>query len=378
VLNIDLVLGFRPQAKFREVYYSRGVTSQGVVHRETGWVALEGTSRLSRRYATGEGNSLLHTLEPSVIYEWVPRSDQSDIVQVDDVDNLPTKNLLTYSLRTRLLEHRDMRPTNWLDLTVAQSYHLGSTPNQARQFILPGDPLFGSLPPFGSITQPIQPPLVPVQVKKFSDIWTRAVIGNPVGYIRGLDQTLTIDSFYNPYQGTFSQWNTDLRFQYDKLWYVEVGQRYTHDGNRPRRGDIWNPISFNEVFAPTPELNFVTAAGAFKAPLGWTIGARSYYDIKSGGSPETDVVALYRNPCQCWAVGFYYITFPDRVQYNFMLTLTGVGSTENFGTQMMKYLLQPLLVGERALPWPSPMGKRPVSPGTASSVGPAVTQPMLQ
>jgi LPS-assembly protein len=50
-----------------------------------------------------------------------------------------------------------------------------------------------------------------------------------------------------------------------------------------------------------------------------------------------------------------------------MLTLTGVGTTENFGTQIMKYLLQPLLIGERALPWPSPYGKR--STTSAASPG---------
>jgi LPS-assembly protein len=70
------------------------------------------------------------------------------------------------------------------------------------------------------------------------------------------------------------------------------------------------------------------------------------------------VVALYRNPCQCWALGLYYIKFPDRTQYNFMITLAGIGTTENFGTYIMKYLLQPLLIGERALPWPSPYGAR--------------------
>jgi LPS-assembly protein len=217
------------------------------------------------------------------------------------------------------------------------------------------------------LTQPLQPPTVPVHTNKFSDIWTRTVIGNPVGAIRAIDHVLTIDAFYDPYRSMFSQLNSDLRFQYEKEWYVEVGQRHTREGVRPRRGDIWNPISFNEVFAPTQELNFLTLAGGFRGPFGTAFGAKTYYDVKSGGSPETDVVALYRNPCECWSLGLYYIHFPDRVQYNFMLTLTGVGTTENFGTQIMKYLLQPLLVGERALPWPSPYGKRttpsPSSPG---------------
>jgi LPS-assembly protein len=290
------------------------------------------------------------------MYEYVPRTNQGDIVQVDDVDDLPQKNLITYMLRSRLLEH-GVRTNNWLDLTIAQSYHLGSTPDQGRQFVLPGDPLFGVVQP-----QAGNPSLIPVQTKKFSDIWTRAVIGNPVMTVRRLDQTLTVDAFFDPYSGAFSQLNSDLRFQYDKLWYAEIGQRFTREGNRPRRGDIWNPISFNEVYAPTKELDFVTAAGAIRGPWGWTLGARSYYDVHLGKSPETDVVALWRNKCQCWSFGLYYIAFPDRLQYNFMITLTGVGATENFGTQIMKYILGPILIGERGLPWPGPIGKMPGTP----------------
>jgi LPS-assembly protein len=363
VVNIGRLVGFTPQAKFREVYYTRGATSSGEVHRETFWAAMEASSRLSRRYPLGEGRSLLHTLEPNVIYEYVPRSDQSNIIQVDDVDNLPQKNLITYSLRSRLFERQGSNMNHWMDLMVAQSYHPGSTPNQAREFILPGDPLFGVAPPFiGSPTQPIQPTLVPVHTNKFSDIWTRATFGNPYAVAmigQPVTPSLTVDAFFDPYRGNVSQFNTDLRVNQGKLWYVEVGQRYTQAGNRPRRGDIWNPISFNEVFAPTSEINFVTAGGAFRAPLGWIIGARTYYDMDSGIRPETDIVALYRNRCQCWSFGFYYIEFPDRVQYNFMITLTGIGATENFGTQVLRALIGPLVYGERALPWPSPMGKIP-------------------
>ncbi|MGC4096561.1 MAG: hypothetical protein QM706_05545 [Nitrospira sp.] len=49
-----------------------------------------------------------------------------------------------------------------------------------------------------------------------------------------------------------------------------------------RRGDIWNPISFNEVYAPTKEIQFATAGGGFRTPWGWTIGAKGYYDVKGG------------------------------------------------------------------------------------------------
>ena len=144
--------------------------------------------------------------------------------------------------------------------------------------------------------------------------------------------------------------------QQSNYWYVEVGQRFSRDGNRVRRGDIWNPISFNEVYAPTSEIQFVTAGGGFRTPWGWTIGAKGYYDVKGGRSPEYDLVALYQNPCKCWSLGLYYLQFPDRQSYSFMLSMTGIGWTENFGTIVARTVLGPLLIGDRGLPWAAPGG----------------------
>ena len=274
-------------------------------------------------------------------------------------------------VRSRLLEQDGDSSFNWLDLTLAQSYHVGAVQTQARDFAP------GAVPPFGSVTQPLQPATVPVDGKKFSNLWLRAVIGNndpqmtlsqlagPV-FGRGpgsvvlakppINRYVTVDAFFDPYRATVSQFNTDFRLQRSNEWYVEIGQRYARDGNRVRRGDIWNPISFNEVFAPTEEIQFLTAGGAFRTPFGWLIGAKGYYDIKNGRSPEYDVVALYQNPCKCWSFGLFYLQFPDRAQYNFMLSLTGIGWTENYGTMVVRNIFSPLTWGEKGLPWASPGG----------------------
>jgi LPS-assembly protein len=382
-LNIGQVLAVTPQVRPRGVFYTRGVATEDVVHRETLWASLDATSRLTRRFSLGEGASLLHTIEPDVIYEYVPPSDQSKVVQVDDRDDLPKKNLVTYSVRSRLLEMGSRGTRNWLDLTVAQSYHPGSVQTQARDF-------FATAPLVGTTTQPLQPATTPVRGRKFSDIWTRAVIGSPsatlptgtssldvAGMTRATQlipiwSALTIDTFFDPYRGTFSQFNTDLRFQEQNRWYVEVGQRFTRDGNRVRRGDIWNPLSFGDVFAPTQGVQYTTASAAVRVPLGWTVGAKTYYDVKNGKSPEWDLVGLYQNPCKCWSLGLYYLQFPDRAQYNFMITLTGIGWTENFGTAVMRAILEPLLIGERGLPWAAPggpYGRRPPGYDTPPGMG---------
>ncbi len=349
MLNVGHVVGFTPEVRLRETYYTRGVANEQPATRETFWASLSATSRLARRFGQDSGGGMLHSLEPYVIYEYVPPTDQSDIVVVDAVDDLPKKNLLTYSLRSRLLEQGSQGVVkNWLDVTVAQSFHPGSVQARARQFPFPGTQQFTT------VTQPLQPATVPVEGKKFSDIWTRAVIGNTVGPRTGVvPLSLTVDTFFDPYRGEFSQVNSDLRYQDDNIWYLEVGQRFTRSGNRVRRGDIWNPVSFGEVFAPTPELQFVQATGAVKLPYGWTVGARTYYDVKNGNSPETDYVALYQNPCRCWSLGLFFLQFPDRQQYNFMISLTGLGGTESFGTQVLRAILGPLLQGERGLPWSS-------------------------
>lgn len=357
------VIGFTPQVKFRETYYTHSVASAKPTHRETFWASLEGASNLARRFDREGGGSLLHTIEPKVIYEYVPPTDQSKIVQIDDVDNLGKKNLVTYSLQSRLLGQNEKGATkSWLDLTLAQSYRPGSVQTEARRFVFPGSAQFGA------DTQQAQPPTTPVAGRKFSDVWMRAVIGDPAlppvtipgtvqrSVLPTVNNTLTMDAFFDPYEGTLSQWNTDLRVQQSDKWYLEVGQRFTGSGNRVRRGDIWNPISFNEVFTPTPELNFTTVTAAARLPFGWTVGTKLYYDVRNGQSPELDVVGLYQNPCKCWSMGLYFLQFPDRQQYNFMISLTGIGWTENFGTTVLKSILSPLLIGERGLPWAAPGG----------------------
>ncbi|MCA1958097.1 MAG: LPS assembly protein LptD [Nitrospira sp.] len=385
VIDFGHVVGVRPQAKFREVYYSRGARTAASQHRETFWLGVDAMSKLTRRYGLEGGRNLLHTIEPTVTYEYVPATDQSNLTLIDQVDDLPRKNLLTYAFRSRVLEQSNAWSFNWLDLTVAQSYQVGGVQTLARDFTPGVDPFLGS------VEQPIQPRTVPIQGRKFSDVWVRAVIGNNMphavrsqldaaGFDRAagllgagerppINRYLMLDAFIDPYEGTVSQVNTDIRLQEESNWYVEIGQRYSRSGTRVRRGDIWNPISFNEVYAPTGEILFLTASGAFRTPWGWTIGAKGYYDVKQRKSPEYDVVALYQNPCKCWSVGFYYVQFPDRHQFNFMLSLTGLGWTENTGTAVMRSILSPLLWGEKGLPWYVPWGQYGKTDRTSAAEG---------
>ena len=92
------------------------------------------------------------------------------------------------------------------------------------------------------------------------------------------------------------------------------------------------------------EIQFVTMGASVPLGVGHS-GRKAYYDVKHGRSPELDAVALYQNPCRCWSVGLYYLKFPDREQYSFMLSLTGVGWTESAGTVVMRTLTESASVG---------------------------------
>ena len=293
------------------------------------------------------------------------------MAQIDQVDNLPKKNLLTYMVRSRLLEQ-----DRGQKLQLA-GFHAG--PELPRRRSADGsegfcagrrasarhrDAAFAAGDGSGR-RQEIFRRLAACGHREQRASTRSCPAGRPG--IRGgagavslakppINQYVTVDAFFDPYSAGLSQFNTDFRVQQSNEWYVEVGQRFSRNGNRVQRGDLWNPISFNQVFDPTNEVQFLTAGGAFRTPFGWLVGAKGYYDINNRQSPEYDVVALYQNPCKCWSLGLFYLQFPDRAQYNFMLSLTGVGWTENYGTNVVKQILSPLTWGEKGLPWASPGG----------------------
>lgn len=320
-LHLGHIVGLRPQAKFRNVAYTRGATSTEVQNRATFWVGMEAFTSLSRRFRLDYGSSLRHFVEPRVIYEFVPPTDESDLVQIDAIDNLIKKSLITYSLRTRLIEQDARGATStWLDLLLAQSYHVGDPPGAANLF---------------------------------SDIWTRGTVTQPLGWSQSWlsSLALTVDAFYNPTDRELTQFNSDVRLQSGNRWYMSIGQRFAQAGPQVRRGDIWNPISFNEVLSPQDKIVFVTGSAAVRLPWGVTLGSRVYHDFRTGQTSEWDVVGLYQNPCRCFSFGLYYIQFPDRQQYNFLISLTGLWGTGGTGAELMKSILSPVLAGERGLPW---------------------------
>jgi LPS-assembly protein len=319
-LNLGHVAGFRPQVKFREVAYTRGQTEKSLQHRETFWVAAEGFTNLSRRFSLGDDSWVRHSIKPHVMYEFVPPTDQSEFVQVDAVDDLIKKSLVTYSLNNRMSQQGGSEESStWLDVLFAQSYHVGTPPPLAS---------------------------------RFSDIWTRGEFHKPLGSPSFLSEfNFRLDTFVNPYKQEFREVNTDAFIQGNQDWYVSVGQRYTRAGPRVRRGDIWNPLSFNEMLEPDEKILYLTAGGAIRLPLGLTFGTRWYHDLRTGETAEWDVMGIYQNPCRCFSFGLYYQEFPDRTQFDFLISLTGLWGTQSNGSALMQSILGPIMKDEKGVPW---------------------------
>ncbi len=319
-LHVGHTLGFRPQVKFREVAYSRGSTDSSREFRETYWIGAEAFSNLSKRFVFNEYGAVRHSVKPNIIYEFVPQTRQAKLVQIDAVDDLINKSLLTYSLQNRLSHQgRDGGSSTWVKLFAAQSYHVGNPPPQAS---------------------------------KFSNILTRGEFQQPLGGQNLLSTfNLNIDAFFDHKQKELRQFNSDGMIMGQQAWYLSVGQRYSKSGSQTRRGDIWNPISFNEVLDPTGEIIFLTAGGGVRLPGGLTVGSRWYHDFRTGQTSEWDVVALYQNPCRCFSVGLLYLRFPDREQVDFMISLTGLWGSKGNGTQLIQKILGPLMQEDRGVPW---------------------------
>jgi LPS-assembly protein len=242
------------------------------------------------------------------------------LVQIDAVDDLIKKSLVTYALKNRISQQGESgESSTWLDVLFAQSYHVGSPPPLAS---------------------------------RFSDIWTRGEFHKPLGFPYFLSEfNLMVDTFINPYEQNFREVNTDAFIQGNQDWYVSVGQRFTRAGPRVRRGDIWTPLSFNELLEPDDKILYLTAGGAMRLPLGVTLGTRWYHDLRTGETAEWDVMGLYQNPCRCFSFGLYYQEFPDRTQFDFLISLTGLWGTQSNGTELMKSILGPIMADEKGVPW---------------------------
>ena len=288
---------FTPLAGFRERFYSRSAQSDQSTSRELPYFSALLDTRLARRFPNAGGQGILHKIEPSIIYEWIPpTTNQGNIPQFNDVDNIAKKNLVTYRLTNRLstkvFNGESLQNLEFAYLRLTESEHLTSSSTG----------------------------------KPFSPLRTDLILRS----LNPLPGTLEINTFYDYYANAVVEMHADLTLELSKRFFVGVGERYTRAGAVPTRGDLFNPMSLNEQFIQTESTDFYTAQAGVVLPSNFNFVINGYYDKHAGVFPEVSYGLFYVGADRCWGVGFFYIQRPAQTsEYGVVFTLGGVGYTDS-------------------------------------------------
>jgi LPS-assembly protein len=303
-LNLGGIV-FTPRAGYRETWYSRNcvrdspdqvpcLESDSPARRGVEILNLGANSRMTRLFEPSGSGRLVHSIEPAVVYDYVPRVDQSNLPHFDDIDQLPRKNSVTYSLTNRLAREEEADPEKpssleWIFWKLTQSYDL-----HAKR--LEGNP------------GPSRP---------FSNLRSESTL-RPSTKI-----SLDIDTFYDLPQRRTVSFNSDLHLQVLSPWEIGIGQRYTREGTPGPNGDPINPLSPPDLMfwysQRSPLLRFLTGDTKIELPGKVILTAQVYYDVKDEAMAETDYGLKYIG--QCWGFAVTYQMLPDRRQWGFLITL---------------------------------------------------------
>ncbi|HSB03844.1 MAG TPA: LPS assembly protein LptD [Thermodesulfobacteriota bacterium] len=137
LLKVTPEVGFRET--FYHIYQDPIEERNGSKSRETYGAGIEMSTELYRVYETSLTSKLsglfdvtrwMHTIEPTVSYNYNPRVSQSDLPAFDAIDRIPYRNEIIYGFTQRLLgktgkDRVGLGPYEYLRLKVSQGYSLG-------------------------------------------------------------------------------------------------------------------------------------------------------------------------------------------------------------------------------------------------------------
>lgn len=215
-----------------------------------------------------------HTVEPEIIYEYIPDVMQDSLPQFDSEDRITKKNMLTYSLNNRLAgkiysTEKDYQVRELLLFKISQGYDI----NEANREL-------------ASTTD---------ERKPFTDVSGQLRV-TPSQYL-----TLVSDASYGTYDGYLKTLNNSLEILDGRGDSVSAEYRFTKDSQEYVRGKI-----------------FVKATDSLELTYD------SRYSILEKGYLE-NIYAIDYHP-QCWSVQFSYSERPDEKKYLVVFNLLGIGT----------------------------------------------------
>jgi LPS-assembly protein len=283
-ISLAEIATLTPWVGFRETWYSRGTVEEKQISREAIPAGMNLESRVYRQFG-----SVTHLVTPSLQYEYVSAEDQPDAPQFDEVDRIHDLSAVTLSLAQRFLTTDEKGgPVERLYFRLTESYRIDHARSAATE------------------------------ERPYSDLraeWT----ARPVSHL-----TLMVDSFYDLSDRRFSAWNTDVVFDLPPRLNVSVGQRYTHAGFLPQKGDLFNPLYLGDRESATP-VRFWTERILVKTPWRVTLVSRAYFDAAVRKFVEIDYGLQYED--QCWGITLAYLDLQRRNEFSFMFSLKGLGNT---------------------------------------------------
>jgi len=254
---------------------------------------LDLSSEIFRVFSTKGDNKIRHTAIPRVVYEYVPRQDQSDLPYFEASDRIAAKNLITYSITNRLTSR-----------TAAQK---------------------GPLPPSGPVNRAIdkrrpgRPDTTPTAVYDY-DQFCRFEIGQSYDLNRaGYGEP---EPFYPIYGDLELRPGRHMSIRADAEWSIYEDHFTSHNIgmglNNDRRDRLYTEYRFERYESESIYVDL-------KVSLTARVEAYTLYErnIREKTDIETGLGMIYRS--QCWFLDFGYRSTANDTRYTFLINLTGLG-----------------------------------------------------
>ncbi len=281
-----------PRLGVRETAYRQDEFLGGDLRRTLGVAGFGASAHGRRLWSTDRGGTIVHRLEPALLYTYIGNPRATAYPQFDEVDSVQEQNLVTATFANRLTVPDPMAPaSDWEPLWVrfTQSYRLANRPGGAAWSVLRGE----------------------------ATIRSRRVF------------QLDIDTFYDYDLKTLTVFDTELRATLSDYGDVALGHRSTRpDVALPRKGDILDPLALGSLVTdPHAEIDYYTVSARAHLPWGFEVANKTYYNRQTGKYTEIGYGLQYN--AQCWSVTFTYQDFPDKNEFGVMVALLGATSVQS-------------------------------------------------
>jgi len=293
-------LTLTPTAGLRETYYSKGINKKEGFTRDLydAELKMEGP-KLFRIFPPppsegGDRGGVKHIIEPRVVYNYIPdidREDRGEIIQIDGIDSVASRNIVSYFLTNRLLKKfiegdGKSRTDEIVRLEISQQYDITEANRNDNLQVVPRRP-FSDLR-FDLDTHILKPLI------------------------------FNFDTKYDVYESQINTANLDIGVNYEDIWYLTAERRYTRK----------------------PESIFLTGIVGVNLTKNLNIQYSGRYDEFNKKFLENDYSTTYSSGC--WEVSFdiidrkYFVNSEERDEMKFFFLITlkdvvSIGKRGNLG-----------------------------------------------